>query len=76
MQHYDGLNAAIAEIMREGTASFECVVAFSRAADGARFLFGKDVGAFIINLRKAELAGRSEDDEKRAKGADWRPNTS
>jgi hypothetical protein len=77
MQNYDALNAAIAEIMREGTASFESVVAFSRAADRARFLFGKDVSPYlqqtrdlIVNLRKAELAARSEDDEKRAKGAD------
>jgi hypothetical protein len=77
MQNYDALNAAVAEIMRDGMATFECLVAFSRAADRARFLFGKDVTAYlqqtrdlIVKLRRAAVAVRSENDETRGKAAD------
>jgi hypothetical protein len=77
LENYDSLNAAISEIVREGKATFESLVCFSRAADRARFLFGKDVTAFldtmrttIVNLRRAEAAARTDDDTKRATAAD------
>ena len=67
----------ISEICREGRATFESVVLFSREADRARFLFGKDVTSYlqetrnnILNLRIAEAMAKSDDDARRAKGAD------
>jgi hypothetical protein len=77
MENYDSLNAVISEIVREGRATFESLVSFSRAANRSRFLFGKDVTGYldatrdtIVGLRTAEAAARSEDDAKRAKAAD------
>jgi hypothetical protein len=77
MQNYDALNAAVAEIMREGNAALKALVPFSQAAARARFLFGGEVTAYleetekrIISLRAAEGATKTEDDEKRARAAD------
>jgi hypothetical protein len=77
MQSYDALNAAISEIVREGSVTFECLVRFSHAADRAKFLFGRDVSTYlqqtketILKLRKAENGAHSENDETRTRAAD------
>jgi hypothetical protein len=74
MQTYDALTAAISELVREGKATFACLVDFSRASDRARCLFGKDVSTYlqqtretIVNLRKAERVARSDNDEARCR---------
>ena len=77
IEAYDSLNAAIAEIMREENATGHAIISFDVAAAKAPFLFGRDVTLFlqqprkrIIQLRYAEVATNTEDDEKRGRAAD------
>ena len=77
LENYDALNRVISEILREGKATFESLISFSRAADRARFLFGKEIAAFldtmrttIVNLRRAGAAAQTNDDVRRARAAD------
>ena len=77
MQIFDELNKAVSEIVREGKADFRDVILFTQAASRARFLFGNEITSYlerirttIIGLRQAELQANSEDDVRRAAGAD------
>src|SRR5467141_1107701 len=59
MENYDALNDAVVEIMREGNATLKALVPFSQAAARARFLFGKEVTAYLEETEKRIISLRA-----------------
>jgi hypothetical protein len=76
MDVYDALTAVISQIMREGKATFQDLIDYSRAVDRAQFLFRKPVTTYllgiketIIHLRRVEVR-QSNVDATQAAAAD------
>ena len=77
MEVFNSLVETIMEVVREGRAGFEDVVAFSRATNRSYFLFGDEITSFLskmrddlIKLHTAEMQAESANDITRGRAAD------